>query len=235
MLVDIHAHLFKMSKEALDKSLKSKMMILNAGLDIKTNKRVLELSGKGLYRAIGGHPSEAEKLDVEEVISQLEENKKEFRAVGEIGLDKHYKVDFRKQLKLFEAFLEFASKNKYPVVVHSRKAEKEVLDVLENYDLRILLHSFGGRKKLVKIGAERRYYFGVPSIVFKSSHYQMIVNEVDIKYLITETDSPWQPPVVGEENTPMTVSESIKKINEMKSIENAEKVVETNFKKFLSI
>ncbi len=232
MLVDAHAHLFKVTGYS-----PKNVLILNTGLDFESNKEVLEYEHKGVYRALGGHPSSADKIDSEAILKQLEENLGKFHAVGEIGLDRHYNVDFTVQKNLFHLFLEFASKNKLPVVVHSRKAESEVIDTLSSYKLKVLLHSFGGKKSLVIRGSELNYYFGIPSILYKSSHHQMIAKTLELNYIITETDSPWQAPIVGGKNTPDTVEMSIKKIAELKTLskEEVENKIENNFKKFLGI
>src|SRR3989344_4276418 len=176
MLVDVHCHLtFDAFKKDLDvviaRAKKNNVVsILCSGVDPKTNREVLELSKKydivnsslGIYPldAVGlGHSDnvitqrDRGSFDVNKELKFIEENKDKIIAVGEIGLDKSPEGDCKieEQKKVFVKCIQLAKKINKPIVIHTRKAEKECLDVLEEQGAKnVVLHCFTGNLKLVK-------------------------------------------------------------------------------------
>ena len=78
---------------------------------------------------------------------------------------------------------------------------------------------FEGRKHIIKKAADLGYYFTIPTNVHKSQHFQMVIELVNINQLLTETDAPWMGPNLGEVNEPANVTESVKKIAEIKKMD----------------
>ena len=110
-----------------------------------------------------------------------------------------------------------------PMIVHSRKAEQQVIDILESSKVKdVVLHCFSGKKKLVKKGVDLGYMFGVPATVVRNSQFQMNVELIPITQLLTETDAPYLSPVAGERCEPRDVLGAVKKIAELKGMDEEE-------------
>lgn len=259
MLVDVHCHLVheKFSKD-LDKVIeRAKKVgvkaIISSGVNSVTNKETLEISRKydivkaslGLYPIdlLGkqdeqdgtGLTRQIEPFELDDELKFIQKNKEKIIAIGECGLDFAFDdVQRGKQMKNFEKIIKFCEKIKKPIIVHSRKAEKECLDLLESSKLKkVLLHCFSGNKKLIKKGYELGYYFSIPPVIVRLQHFQMLSEMIDISRLLTETDAPWLSPFLGKRNEPAYVAESVKKIAEIKKMDRkeVENVIFMNYQK----
>tara|TARA_Y100000310_G_C20485504_1_gene716675 strand:- start:95 stop:835 length:741 start_codon:yes stop_codon:yes gene_type:complete len=245
MLVDVHAHLSeKIFSDKLDSVIgdakkKGVVAIIENGMNVKNNRKVLELSSKYdiVKPALGIHPVDAvKKFDVEKEIEFI--SKQDVIAIGEIGLDLFHNSKLEKQKEVFEKLIAVAEKRKLPVIVHSRKAEKEVISMLESSKLkRIVMHSFTGKKGLVKKIEDNGWWLSIPPVVVRSSHFQGIVERVSMSNLLTETDSPYQSPYLDKINQPSYVSLSVKEIVKIKKLTKDEvvKLIYMNFQKVFSL
>ena len=239
MLVDVHAHLDKFSSEDIKKILKkckNFFVIINNGLDHETNKKTIDLSKK--YKvvkvALGLYPSEAIKHSEKEIKKEIEFIKK-FKpfCVGEIGLDFTYGSK-EKQIKVFKMMLELAEDLEVPVIIHSRKAEKEVIDILKKYRVKAVLHCFSGNKKLINEAEKMGCMFSIPCVVVRSKHFQNLVRSVSLSKILTETDAPYLSPIKGKLNEPCNIKQTIKKISQIKDVDvkEIEKIIFLNYKNF---
>lgn len=238
MIIDVHAHLDLLPREKLkeiQENKKIKLVITNS-VDLKTCKESLELSKKfpKIKVAAGLYPDIKLKIsDFEPFQKFVKENKKFLVALGEIGLDLYRtNENFEIQKAVLIKELELAKEMNLPVIIHSRKAEKEVLEILEEFPkVKVLLHCFSGNFKLVKKGIELGCYFSIPANIVRSEHFQKMVLEVPKEKILTETDSPYLPPFKDKKNEPFFISESIKTISEIWdfSEEEVEKQIEENF------
>lgn len=264
--VDVHCHIyhdiFKDNfEEVLQKAEKAGVQaIVISGVNPAANKTVLELSKKypilkaslgiypidalGLSEEESGLPRQTEKIDIEKELKFIEKHKDEIVSIGEIGMDFHWasKEDtYDQQAKNFRKIIRFAKKMGKTIVVHSRKAERECLDILKdelpNNEIPIVNHCFSGKKSLIKEAAELGYYFSVPAVINKLQHFQTLVELVDLKQLLTETDAPWLSPFPGRPNEPAYIPEAIKKIAEIKGLSEEEvaKQVWKNYQKVFTL
>ncbi len=233
LLVDVHAHLdlreFDSDLDDVIKRAKTAGInaIISNGLNHKSNIKTLEISKKYeiVKPALGLYPDDALKLtekEIEKELNFIEENKDKIIAVGEVGLDYKYCKDKKhqeKQKQIFIKLTELSKKIKKPIIVHSRKAEPDVIDLLKHsVAKKVVLHCFSGKLKLIKRAAELGYYFSVPTNVIRSSQFQKLVEIVDINQLLTETDSPYLSPYKNRRNEPSFITEALKKIAEIKNI-----------------
>ena len=171
----------------------------------------------------------------------IEEDKDKIAAIGEIGMDFHWadkEKTIAKQTENFRKIIQFAKKMKKPIVIHSRKAELECIDILEkelpNKEIPVDMHCFGGSKKLIKRAADLDFYFSIPPIIVKLEHFQMMTEIVDIKQILTETDAPWLSPFADKKNEPAYVIETVKKIAEIKGL-SVEKTAEQIWKNYIRV
>jgi len=229
MLVDVHAHLdMDEFKNDLDKVIKNaekqdlKIIVAN-GIDVSSNRQVLKLAKKYdiVKPALGLYPNDAIKMTDVEFNSELkfiEQNKPV--AIGEIGLDYKEEVNKERMKACFEKQIKLAKKLNIPVIVHSRKAELDVIDLLESFTYdKVIMHCFSGKKNLVDRVINNKWCFSIPAIILRLNHFQMIVEKTPVTQLLTETDSPFLSPYPNvPRNEPSFVIESLQKIAEIKNM-----------------
>lgn len=241
MIIDTHCHLDEEDYENLEEVINNmkKNKIIASGVDLKTSLNVVDLCNKydHIYGTIGYHPTELDNYK-DENLKKIEENLKNPKIVGigEIGLDYHYgKENKNLQIKVFKKQLDLARIYKLPVVIHSRDAALDTLEILKEYkDLKIDMHCFSYSKEianeLIKMGVK----LGIGGVLtFKNSKkLKEIVNEIDLSNILLETDSPYLAPTPyrGQKNQPLYVkyvAEEIAKIKNI-SVEEVEKITTFN-------
>jgi len=237
MFIDIHAHL-EMCKDS-EKAIKNAkdILIISAGVDEKSNKKALEFSKKfsNVKCSFGLYPIEALKLSEKELEKELkfiEENKGSILGIGEVGIDLKESPEFEKQKENLIKIIKLAKKLDKPLIIHSRKAEKEVVEILEKEKCkRVVMHCFSGNFKLVKRIIENNWFLSIPTCVKRSEHFQKVILEAPIENLFCETDSPYMHPDGERDNEPKNVIESYNKIAEIKklSLKEVEEKIEENF------
>src|SRR3989344_8075177 len=143
MLVDVHCHLdHEDFQNDLDEVIKrcreKKLTAISNGVNHESNLKVLELSKKhndAVKAAIGVYPTDMVELNENEFQDELDfikKNKDKIIAIGEVGMDLKEIKDLKLQQERFFKIIEMCEKIKKPLIVHSRKAEKEVVDALES-------------------------------------------------------------------------------------------------------
>jgi TatD DNase family protein len=149
-MIDSHAHILKRYYEedfdsVLAESISNLDMIINISFSINSSKEVVELAKTNdkLKAVIGVHPNDVNKLSgdyISEIENLIDEN---VVAIGEVGLDYHYEgYDKELQKKIFIEFIELARKHNLPVVVHSREANEDTINIIKEYsDVKFLFHS----------------------------------------------------------------------------------------------
>ncbi len=215
--------------------------VICAGVNPPANREVLALAKKyplvkaalGLYPVdvLGmrlekldeiGLPKQDGPLDEDAELAFIAKNRDSVVALGEVGLDfKHFKEPehIKRQKEVFAKVIATAEKLKKPLVIHSRNAEADVIEMLQSSGVkRAVLHSFGGRKHLVRKAADLGYSFSIPAVVARLLHFQQIIEAVNINQLLTETDAPWLSPVVGRFSEPADVRISAEMIAKIKGI-----------------
>ena len=259
MFVDVHCHLdsnlFDDDRDAvIERAHAATVTIVAAGVNPETNRFALGLAKKHphINCSLGIYPKEAfeyEKKEyaapvsyadfkIDEELAWMEEQikKGDARAVGEIGLDlvniKNDPAKITLDEELFRKQLRLAKKYDVPVVVHSRKAEDRVLEILEQEQMqKVILHAFGGRKALIRRIAVKGWICSIPPILPRSSHFQMMLAELPLEQILTETDAPYLGPVVGERNEPKNVLGTVAEIAKLKgiSLKDAETIIYSTF------
>ena len=217
MYYDSHCHIYKEYYEdiasLMDELNKENIkLVLNNGCDRKTNEEVLSLlyNYNSMYGALGIHPenvNDYKEEDIEFIKEHINDNK--VLAVGEIGLDYYYsKEDKEKQIELFEKQLSLAEKYNRPVIVHSREATKDTIDIISKYNVKGCIHSFSGSYETAMIYIKKGFVLGINGVVtFKNSNIKDVVKKIGIENIIIETDSPYLSPhpLRGTKNSPKNV------------------------------
>ena len=249
MFTDTHCHIYKEYYENIDEILKNAKenkinRMINNGCDKKSNSEVLELIGKyeNMYGALGIHPENVEEY-IQEDIKLIEKqlNHKKVIAIGEIGLDYHYtKENKEKQKKLLEEQLSLAERYHLPVIIHSREATEDTINILKNYKTKGVIHSFSGSLEIAKIYIKMGYLLGINGVItFKNSKLKDVIREIPLENIVLETDSPYltPEPFRGKRNEPARILEIAKFISELKeiSIEELARITNDNIKRIFDI
>ena len=218
--------------------------LLTISTSFESFSRVKELINKDemIYGTIGIHPHEANKdiVNLEFIEKSLKENKK-IIGIGETGLDFFYNnSDKDKQLSSFKIHIEAALKTNVPLIIHSREAEEETFNILNEYkdqNLKILMHCFTGSKKFAKKLLEFNTFFSASGIItFKNSkELQETFKFLPSDKILIETDSPFLAPVPnrGKKNEPSFINFTVAKLAEIRNIDKSEliKFTTNNFNK----
>ena len=232
MYIDTHCHMVKEYYDDMDKYVSNctlnnvKKIIVNA-TDKKSCLEVLELVKKYdiVYGALGFHPTELDEVG-EEDFDWLEEviNNDKIVAIGEIGLDYHYdNIDKEKQICFFKRQLEIAVKYNKPIIVHTRDSIQDTYDILKKYNVKGVIHCYSGSLEMAREFIKLGYYIGIGGIsTFKNaSNIINVIKNIDLEYIVLETDSPYLTPVPYRKykNESMYIPLISKKISEIKEVE----------------
>ena len=240
MFIDVHTHLtdpaFDRDREEVIKR-SGCAVLINNGYTPKNNRETLALAKKysQVKVAMGLHPSETWKMEMQDVEKEIAfiRTQKELIAIGEIGLDGTYD-HLEKQKEIFRKMLTLAQEMDLPVICHSRKAEKEIIDILEEIGMkRVVLHCFTGKLKLAERAVALGYSLSIPAILGHSSQFQELVKRTPLTHLFTETDAPYLCPRGDERNEPRNVQLTVAKIAEIKDLDAEEvmKAIYMNYQK----
>ena len=198
-----------------------------------------------IYGTYGIHPHEAknDKVTKKLIIDEINANEK-IIGVGETGLDFYYNFsDKINQIHSFEEHIKASIELKIPLIIHSRNAEDEMLEIFnkyKNHDLKILMHCFTGSKKFAESLLDLNAYFSASGIItFKNStDLQETFKSIPLEKTLIETDSPYLAPVPnrGKKNEPSFVKFTAEKLAEIKDISISKLVKSTtsNFNKLFN-
>lgn len=240
--IDTHAHYdaeeFDADRDELLTRLFAESVdsIITMGCSLKSSAAALKLAEKyeRMYAAVGIHPEDCENLpdDYISQIKTLAANKK-VRAIGEIGLDYHYDGFSReKQIACFKEQLKLAQELDFPVVIHSRDATKDTLDILAEYRPRGVVHCFSGSaetaREILRLGLMISFT-GV--LTFKNAKKAVEACEViPLDRIMLETDCPYMSPVPhrGERCDSSMVRFTAEKLAQIKGISTDEAILACN-------
>ncbi|WP_440672820.1 TatD family hydrolase [Candidatus Pelagibacter sp. HIMB1715] len=218
--------------------------LLTISTSFESFSRVKELVNRDemIYGTIGIHPHESSTniITANEIIDNLKNNKK-IIGIGETGLDFYYNNSEKdKQIASFIEHIKASIKTNIPLIVHSRNAENETLEILNEYkdeNIKILMHCFTGSKEFAEKLLSLNSYFSASGIItFKNSvDLQDTFKSIPTENILIETDSPFLAPVPnrGKKNEPSFIDFTAAKLAEIKNISKNELIELTtnNFNK----
>lgn len=247
MIFDTHAHYddeaFDADRDALLTDLHENQGICgiaNVGFHKESIGRTHELADRYdfIYEVLGFHPDETREMEAESdtildwLRNQLDRPK--VLAVGEIGLDYYWdKTEREIQKKWFRAQLELAKERHLPVVIHSREAAADTLEILKEARIPagdLDMHCYSYSPELARIYLDMGYYLGIGGVVtFKNAKkVKEVIAEAPLEQILLETDAPYLAPVPfrGKRNDSGKIPLVIRAIAELKGI-SCEEVEET--------
>lgn len=247
MLTDSHCHLDRLELKHYDGKLDAAIdaarergvhRMLCIGIDAGNAEEVVRIASRyeGIYASVGVHP-----LDISE---QLEEQAELLRwadhervvAIGETGLDYYYSAEHKDlQQQSFANHLKVSAACGKPVIVHTRDARQDTLDLIEQYgDSKVagVLHCFTESWEMAEAAIDMGYFISFSGIVtFKNAEeLRQVVRKVPLERLLVETDSPYLAPVPyrGKKNEPRFVREVAECVAELKGVSLSELAQRTN-------
>lgn len=239
MIFDSHAHYddeaFDEDRESLLNSLQTAGVshVVNVGASVRGVADTIGLAGKYpfIYAAVGIHPDEVGDLDEErlEWLRQLCSQPKVV-AVGEIGLDYYWdKESHKRQQKWFVRQLELAKEVNLPVIIHSREAAKDTLDIMKaehSGSTGGVIHCFSGSREFAREYLNRGYYIGIGGVLtFKNARVLKEVMEyAPMDRILVETDCPYLAPAPsrGKRNSSLLIPCILEEMANIKGISKAE-------------
>ena len=246
-IIDTHTHIYDKQFESdfddVMKRIEDELEgIVSIGFDLESSLKSIELANRYSFvnAVIGVHPVDIKKYNdkVEKELERLALTEKKVVAIGEIGLDYHWMEDPKDvQIAGFRKQMELAERVKKPVVIHTREALQDTLDVLKDYkNVGGILHCYPGSLEAAKPFLDR-YYLGIGgTLTFKNNKKtKELVKELPLEKIVLETDCPYLTPVPfrGKRNEPIYtkyVAEEVARIKEI-SVEEVIKVTTGNAKK----
>ena len=231
MIFDTHAHYddrqFEEDREELLGSMPENgvELIVDAGSDIASWDKIEKLTDRYpfVYGAIGVHPDEVGELDEEKMV-----------AVGEIGLDYYWDKENRDLQKMwFIRQLELARQLDLPVIIHSREAAADTMEIMKQYagELSGVIHCFSYSLEQAREYVKMGFYLGIGGVVtFKNAKkLKEVVQEIPLEALVLETDSPYLAPVPnrGKRNSSLNLVYVAEEIAGLKGISYEEVVRQT--------
>ena len=197
-----------------------------------------------IFGTIGVHPHECDSniISSNEIIRCLNENTK-IIGVGETGLDFYYdNSDRKKQISSFRIHIEASIDGNVPLIVHSRIAEKDTFDILnneiKNSNLKVLMHCFTGSLDFAKKLIDLNCYISVSGIITFKNSTDLVntVSEIPLENLLVETDAPFLAPIPyrGKPNEPSYLIHTINKLSEIKKT-FADEIIEKTTNNFFKL
>jgi TatD DNase family protein len=250
MIIDSHCHLnyepMSLSlKETIDRANRDGVKyLLTISTEDKSYDKILNIisNNKCVYGSYGIHPHEAKNyknIKSEDIINKINLSKK-IIGIGETGLDFYYNHSEKKdQLESFEEHINAAQILNLPLIVHTRSAEIETLNLLQSKkrekDFKILIHCFTGSRDFAFKLLDLNAFISASGVVTfkKSQELASIFKEMPNDRILVETDSPYLAPVPlrGKTNEPSYIIHTVKFLSKLKnlSFEDFSNITTKNF------
>jgi TatD DNase family protein len=239
MFIDTHTHLYLEEfnsdrPQVIRKAIASGVQrFYLPNIDSTSIESMLRLESEhpdSCFAMMGLHPcSVNEKVEEELKIVEHWLTKRKFVAIGEIGIDLYWDKTFIEQQRMaFRKQIDWALEYNYPIVIHCREAFDEIYEILASYPKlpKGIFHCFSGTlEQAQKIIAFENFKLGIGGVVtFKNAGLDKVVQQLEMKHLVLETDSPYLAPIPfrGKRNESGYLMQIAAKVGELKELSIAE-------------
>jgi len=259
MLFDTHCHLtdnrynYNDLELILKKMEEGNIFCISMATDLNELEKLEKLSNSNnVYFGFGVHPYEAHKYFpiskyqdlIKDIFFKYKQNKK-LIFIGEVGIDLYNQIETKKQqIEVFEYFVYLASEYNFPLSIHTRSAEDEVISILKRYELKrhinAVFHCFvSDNKNVLKEILNNNWYIGVGGVITfknkKNDYLREILLNIDLNNVLLETDSPYltPEPYRGKTNYPFYVEIIYEYVSNLRkiSLEDLKHSIFNNLKK----
>jgi TatD DNase family protein len=235
MIIDTHCHLYldefkddiaEVIKRAEDAGVNKFYLPAIDSTEIENMLLLESKFPRKCFAMMGLHPcSVKENYQAELTIVQDWFTKRKFAAVGEIGLDFYWDKTFEKQqYDAFRMQIELSLQYKLPIVIHTRNAMQETIDVVKEFahaGVKGIFHCFGGTQENAKEIIAAGFYLGIGGVLtYKKSGLAEVLGQIDLQHMVLETDSPYLTPVPfrGKRNESSYLKYIVEKLALIKNI-----------------
>ena len=253
-MIDSHCHLNfdNLSKDFPSIIKRAKANNITAILSINTNPDEFEShyqlikKHQSLFISYGLHPANVNSFNIPSIDTlKLYCEYEQVIGIGETGLDFYHSKEYQsEQYQSFENHIECSYETNLPLIIHQRNSEKEIIDVLNNYQkskpLKVIFHCFTGSVKLSRFCLDNEFYISLSGIVtFKNAKdLREVINGFPLKQILIETDSPFlaPEPFRGKMNEPSYVKYISEYLSNFYNISQTEfnEITDNNFYKLFS-
>jgi len=228
-MIDAHAHLlpdFVKNIDVLIENARSSNLtaIINCAIEpnqFEFARQLEETNANYIFTTLGFAPQRIKDLNYNETVNAIQKFP-DIVAVGEIGLDYHWITDSfcqKKQRKTFISLIELANTLMKPIVVHSRKAETDCINLLAKYaEQPVLMHCFAGNMNETERVIDLGWKISIPTAVVNRKKHRKIARKIPLEKIVVETDTPYLSPIPGKKNEPANVRYAIEEIAKLKEI-----------------
>ena len=235
ILIDTHCHLYSKEfaadiEEVLQRAIAEGVeKFFLPAIDSTATEAMLNLETRfpGKCMAMMGlHPCYV-KDNYKDELAQVEEwlDKRKFAAVGEIGLDYYWdKTHVKEQEEAFRFQIEWSIKYDLPIVIHTRNAMQETINIVKEYvpkGVKGIFHCFGGSNENAKEIINAGFYLGIGGeVTYPKAGLGEVLRHIELEHLVLETDAPYLTPVPfrGKRNESSYLKYVVEKIAELKNV-----------------
>jgi len=233
-LIDSHCHLEEIEnpRTAIERAKSAGVVaIIAVGSDYQSNGQILEIAEKYqgfVYPALGIHPAKLETSRINQNLEFIEDHLAEAKGIGEVGLDYHKRVTEiapkELQKSVLREVLVIARKHQKPVIIHSRYAWRDALDLVEETEIKkAVFHWYTGPSSVLKDIVRLGYFISATPAAEYHQEHRRAVKAVSLENLLIETDSPVS---YGAElkwrAEPADILRTLKAVTEMRGISEQE-------------
>lgn len=226
-IIDSHAHLDEV--EDVESSLQIAQKngvraVIAVGVDLDSNKKTLQIAKENpgyVYPAIGYHPWDIKKENIEECITFIRNHIDDCVAMGEVGLDYKAKVKKDLQKRVFRSLLEISSNCRKPIILHCRYSHQRVYEMIREIGIECaVFHWYTGSVDLLDKIVESGYFISATPALAYSPPHQEAIKTAPLERILLETDTP----VIysGKESRPQDVKTTLKEVTRIKKIDMLE-------------
>lgn len=247
MLVDVHAHLdfpqFDSDRgEVIKRARDAGILVVSSGMGPSGIEKTLVLAENydNVFATFGLSPQEFSQEIVEETLNLIRKHRKEILGIGEVGLDYYWvknPAERKREKEVFRLFIELAEELNLPLIVHSRDAEADVIELLREYDMSSLLHCFSGSVEQAEEAVSLDCLVSIPTSIVYSKRKQTLIERLPLESIVLETDAPYLSPKPKTRNEPVNVTLSRDKLAEIKNLDKkvVEEATTENAKRFFDL
>ncbi|WP_055435970.1 TatD family hydrolase [Lacinutrix algicola] len=235
IITDTHTHLYSEAfdedrAEVMQRTLEANVSrLFIPAIDSTYTASMLQLEKdypENIFLMMGLHPTHVKdnyKEELAHVVEMLDKHK--FYAVGEIGIDLYWdKSTLATQQDAFRQQIKLAKQHKLPIVIHCREAFDEIFEILEEEksdELFGIFHCFSGTLEQAHQAIYYNMKLGIGGVAtFKNGKIDQFLNEIDLKHIVLETDSPYlaPKPFRGKRNESSYILKVVEKLSEIYNI-----------------
>ncbi|MHA1993329.1 MAG: TatD family hydrolase [Candidatus Hodarchaeales archaeon] len=247
-MIDAHAHLLPDFMKNIEESIENAKIsglkaVINSAIEPHQFTFATQLArthSDFIFTTLGFAPQRIKHIQFDESYKAISQNTS-IVAIGEVGLDYHWIPESHwrsKQQDIFKQFIELANTLEKPLVIHSRKAESDCIDILERFaKVPVLMHCFAGNMSETTRVIDLGWMISIPTAVVNRKKHRKIARKAPLEHIVVETDSPFLSPIPRKRNEPANVKYAIEELAKLKHLtfEEVDKITTRNTEKLFNI